>query len=86
MHTYHVNLISSEDTPTSYSRKLPVTKCTNEQKSHDQSLIINRFRFIQESCSILPDHVSYEQWSGDETNMVHDARYGSLKKTNSYYM
>ena len=32
---YHVNLISSEDMPTHYLRKLPVT---NDQKSHDQLL------------------------------------------------
>ena len=53
VHMYHVNLISSKDTPTRYSRKLPVT---NEHKSHDQSLLFH----TQESCSILPDHVSYE--------------------------
>ena len=46
VHTYHVNLISSEDTPTHYSRKLPVT---NVQKSHDQSLPFHP--------RILPDHV-----------------------------
>ena len=94
VHTYHVNLISSEDTPTHYSRKLlqfaeflqlgfPKSDHVSNgitiahviafgktelqelckpqyQLLMSRSHMTNRFHFTQESCSILPDHISYE--------------------------
>ena len=58
---YHVNLVSSEDIPTHYLRKLPVT---NDQKSHDQSFPFYP-RILQHNAR---PHRLYE-WSGDETNV-----------------